>query len=71
MVTSSKPLQFWKAHSPIFVTKVWEYFKEDELFEGIVNGNLIIIATCIEPLERYNEDYNLDNLKRKLVPKKK
>lgn len=34
------------------VVPAWEYFKEDELFERIVNGNLIIIAKAIEPFER-------------------
>ena len=50
------------------VVPAWEYFKEDELIEGIVNGNLIIIAKAIEPFERYNEDYNLKTPKRTLVP---
>lgn len=41
------------------VVPVWDYYLEDELKEVLVNDTFIcIVATTIEPLENYNDDYN-------------
>ena len=45
------------------VVSVWDYYDEEDLFEGIVNGNLVILVGRLEPLEKYNEDYNLQEVK--------
>ena len=47
------------------VVSVWDYYKEDELFEGVINNHTIIIATEREPLNRYNEDYNVDETNKR------
>ena len=52
------------------IIPVWDYFKEDELFEIMINGKIMIGSTTIEPLEKYNEDYNLNGPQRKLVSDK-
>ena len=41
------------------VVSVWDYYLEDELKEALLNDTFnIIVATTIEPLKNYNEDYN-------------
>lgn len=41
------------------VIPVWDYYSEDELKEVLVNDIFIsIVATTMEPLKKYNDDYN-------------
>ena len=44
------------------VVPAWDYFGEDDLTEVLVNDKFYMIScSSIEPLERYNQDYNLNN----------
>ena len=47
------------------IVSVWDYYKEDELFEAEFKDAPIIIATTQEPLMQYNSDYNTEENKRK------
>ena len=49
----------------INIVSAWDYFKDDELFEADVNGFKMIVADNVEPLDRYNEDYNLKQKDRR------
>ena len=43
---------------------IFDYYKDSELFEGAINRNIMIVATTMEPLEKYSKDYNLEESKR-------
>lgn len=41
------------------VVSAWEYYNEEELREEKINDSFFaIVATTIEPLKKYNNDYN-------------
>ena len=42
------------------VVSAWDYCSEEELFEGIINGEFWSILDNSNGLEKYNEDYNKD-----------
>ena len=46
------------------VVPAWDYYKEEELFEAIINGELMIAVESLDPLEKYNEEYNLEGTKK-------
>ncbi len=43
------------------IVPVFDYYKEDEIAEGEVNGETWILAYKTEPLEKYNHDYNFNH----------
>lgn len=44
------------------VVPAWDYFTEEELTEVLIDDSYYMISCdSIEPLERYNSDYNLNN----------
>ena len=50
------------------VIPVWDYYSEEELKEALANDTFtIIVVTTMEPLEKYNDDYNKWINKRKLL----
>ena len=41
------------------VVSIWEYYSEEEIFECMMNDKFMVIsAETIEPLYKYNDDYN-------------
>lgn len=41
------------------VVPVWNYYREEQLREYVVNDQIMIARCDNEPLERYNMDYNV------------
>lgn len=42
------------------IISIWDYYSEDQVFEVMINNEFMAICTLDdEPLERYNQDFNL------------
>lgn len=47
------------------IVSAFEYYKEDEIFESIINSEPVIAVTTMKPFGKYVEDYNLEMHKHK------
>ena len=42
------------------LVSIWDYYKEDEVYEAVLeDGSIAIAVEDMEPLYKYNSDYNL------------
>ena len=47
------------------IVSAFDYYKEDEIFETVINSEPMIVARTMKPLGKYVEDYNLETPKAK------
>lgn len=44
------------------IVPIWNYYSEDQLFEATINNEFVAIVTLdLDPLKKYNQDYNNSN----------